>query len=241
MEPGSREIPMPVRHAIGDTKRSRSLADVQSGKVVQLDDLRRQAVRLGERFQQIADQNHFLGRWAGRCRLAAQLKPRKFAAVFGPPLLSRPFDKNSSHRLGCGGKEVTAAVPVVIRSEQSQIRLVHKIGALQRLAWCFACELFAGQPAKLLVDKRQQLICGVNVPRLDSLQKLGYFAHLSPNCWCDNFFPQSAKNPSLPRRIINQRRGVVCSRELGGDTLLCGHMRGQLYKSPRDVASLRGK
>ena len=33
---------------------------------------------------------------------------------------------------------------------------------------------------------------------------------------------------------------VACSRELGGDTLLFGHIREQSYKSPRDVASLRG-
>ena len=72
------------------------------------------------------------------------------------------FHQDAAHRLGRGGKEVSTAVPGMLLARltprahhESEIRLVHQRGRLERLTRGFLRDLVSRQPAQFVVDERQ--------------------------------------------------------------------------------------
>src|SRR5688500_9537920 len=95
VHPGPRESPSVVGGAAGNAERFARLADVQSAKVMELDDLSLQRMLAGERFEQIADQNHFLGRRTQASGRVTKVDAEVAPPMFDPPLLPRALDQDS--------------------------------------------------------------------------------------------------------------------------------------------------
>src|SRR5262249_8743542 len=92
------------------------------------------------------------------------------------------FDEDAAHGLRGGGEEVAAAVPplAVRGSDQPQVCLVNEGGRLKRLARRLGGQARGGEAAQLVVNRRQQLSCGVRVALLDGVQDLRDVTHTSP-------------------------------------------------------------
>jgi len=69
------------------------------------------------------------------------------------------FDQYPTHCFRSRSEEVTAGVPLrlILAAEQSQIRFLNQRHCLQRLSWCFVCQLRCGQCAQLSVHQRKKL------------------------------------------------------------------------------------
>jgi hypothetical protein len=110
-----------------------------------------------------------------------QVLPIAVSAMFFTCPPPGVLDKDPPHRFGGGAKKMPAAVPelrfAVRRTDQSQIRLVHQSSRLQRLPRFLLRQSRGGQFAELVVDKRQQLLCGLRIARLDLTQNLSDVVH----------------------------------------------------------------
>src|SRR5262249_41952288 len=95
------------------------------------------------------------------------------------------FDENTPHRLGSGGEEMAAAVPVRLSGplltlralNKSDVCLVNQGRRLKRLTWFLLCQFLRRQPAQLVVHQRQQLLRGVRIALLDGGQDAGDVGH----------------------------------------------------------------
>src|SRR5438105_3179866 len=79
--------------------------------------------------------------------------------VPGSLLPSGVLDQNSPHRLGRGGEEVAASVPMLPApiTDQAKVRLVNQGSRFQRLPRLLLGQALRGQPAQLVVNEGQQL------------------------------------------------------------------------------------
>jgi hypothetical protein len=107
-----------------------------------------------------------------------------FNAIFSAGALH----KNSSHGFGRRREEVTAALPLLIRPDEAQIRFVHQVGRLQSLPGRFVRQLTVGKAAKLVVDNGQQLVGSLQVAGLDPLDQPRHFVHESAAGSGNTFF-----------------------------------------------------
>src|SRR5262249_71798 len=97
------------------------------------------------------------------------------------------LDQDAPHRLGRGGKEMTAIVPARFLpvADQAQVGFVNQGRRLQRLPRLFLGQLLGGQLAQLVVDQRQDFARGGRgagrgggrVGGLDGGQDLGDVSH----------------------------------------------------------------
>src|SRR5207244_4414953 len=69
------------------------------------------------------------------------------------------FNEDASHGLGCSGKEMAAAVPVLdlVGVHQPYVGLVNQGSGVQRLARLFLRHPFRCQLTQFVVDERQKL------------------------------------------------------------------------------------
>jgi hypothetical protein len=108
-----------------------------------------------------------------------QLFARVLAAGLEGSLMAGAFHDDAPHRLGRGGEEVATAVPALgrLRVHQPEISLVDEVGRLESLPRLFLRESLRRQPVELIIDQRQELIRGVWVAVLDSVQGAGDLGH----------------------------------------------------------------
>src|SRR5262249_44947843 len=108
-----------------------------------------------------------------------QRDPDPLTAAF----LRRPppgaLNQDPAHRLRGRGEKVPPPVPVfrLAAADQSQIRLVHERGRLQRVPPALGREPGRGKLAQLLVNQRQQLGRGPRVAPLDRIQHARHVRH----------------------------------------------------------------
>ena len=114
----------------------------------------------------------------------------------------RPFNKNSPHRLGRGGKEVPAAIPVLcfVAIYKAKIGFMYQRCSLQRLARFLVRKPRRRKFAKLVVYKGQQLFARRRIARLDLQQDLRGISHDSGR------LRFSALYLNKPRRDLPSRR-----------------------------------
>src|SRR5688500_13311843 len=120
MQPGPRKGPVPVGRAAGDAQGPASLADIESAKVLELDDLCFGRMMCGERVEQVADHDHPFGRWPQSRGRVAKLDPLMEPAVLNPPPLAGPLDENPPHGLGRRREEVAATLPRLIGPDEAE-------------------------------------------------------------------------------------------------------------------------
>ena len=105
--------------------------------------------------------------------------PLGLATAFQRVLASRVADQNAPPCFGRRGKEVAAAVPLLLRAvpDEPQIGFVNQSSRLKRLPRLLLGEPLGREFAQLLVDQRQKLGGGVWVALLDGGQDAGHLAH----------------------------------------------------------------
>jgi hypothetical protein len=93
--------------------------------------------------------------------------------------VSRGIDQNSPHRLGSGGKEVAATVPVSnsVCVHQAQIRLVHQSRRLKRLSGLLLGQLLRRQFPKFIVDEWQEPFRSERIALVNRGKNLRHVAH----------------------------------------------------------------
>ena len=94
-----------------------------------------------------------------------------------PTPASRPLDENASHRFGGGSEEMALALPGLIVADETHIRFVHQICGLQALARRFMRQATLRQASQLLVNQRQQLVCGVCFASVGTFQNTRDLIH----------------------------------------------------------------
>jgi hypothetical protein len=91
--------------------------------------------------------------------------------VLDPTLSAGAFDENAPHRRGGGREEMPTVVPArrVRRSvpDQSQVCLMHQGGRLERMTGRLGGHALPGQCAQLVVNDREQLLCGMGLAAVD--------------------------------------------------------------------------
>src|SRR5262249_21188977 len=102
------------------------------------------------------------------------------AAALEPAPVAGAVDEDAAHGLGGGSEEMPAAVPVpfLVVPDQAQVGLVNQGGGLERLSRLLVGQLLGGELAQLVVDQRQELLCGRGVALLDGGQDAGDFTHV---------------------------------------------------------------
>ncbi len=133
-------------------------------KVTELDQFGGLRVLLGQRVECLVNGEQFV-RWR-----------RQNEAVFGQfevegtgaPLLALPpsgvFHQDSSHRLRGRGEKVRPILPAaVIRTEQSQPRLMHKGRRLESMPRRFARHFVGGDAPEFLVNQREKFLGGSGI------------------------------------------------------------------------------
>jgi hypothetical protein len=88
----------------------------QAGEESQLNQFRRLRSHTCESGQRVIEKDKLFITRIGGTKLGfsfQQVHPFQPASMPKPSSPSSPFDQNATHRLGCGGKEVAAAVPML--------------------------------------------------------------------------------------------------------------------------------
>ena len=118
---------------------------------------------------------------------------RQVAAALEAALAAGVLDQDTAHRLGGGGEEVAAAVPVPALgvANQAQVSLVYEGGRLERLPGRFVGEAMGGQAAQVVVDQLQELPGGMGVAGLQSAEHHGDVGHGQSPAKCPARFPPS--------------------------------------------------
>src|SRR5260221_9206341 len=84
-------------------------------------------------------------------------------------------NEDATHRLGGCGKEVPAAIPLLVFiASDSEPGFVDKGGWLQRIAWRFIGHFGGSELAEFGINQRKQFIGGLKVSRLEGA---GHVAH----------------------------------------------------------------
>jgi hypothetical protein len=170
---------VPLRRRRGNAESFHGLLNGQPHEIAEFHqfdllrlDLGEAGERLVERDEVVIDRRRGDGQVVG----LVSVQP---AAVLGGLLAACGFDKDASHGLSRGGKEVAAMVPPVALgcANQPVVRFVDQRGRLQGVAGRLGGQTGGGEPAQLVVDQRQQLRGGVGVALREVGQDLGNFVH----------------------------------------------------------------
>src|SRR5262245_13996602 len=140
--------------------------------------------------------------------------------------LSRAFHQDPPHRLGGGREKVPPAIPRLFgpgSTEQTQVSLVYEGRSLECLARLFAVQSLGRQFAQLVIDQRQELVCGARIARLDLRQDLRDVAHRRPP-GNDNVMIVAAAEPVYSATVAGCKSGrtvgKVASNEGESETLV---------------------
>ena len=108
-----------------------------------------------------------------------ELSPRELASVDLTTLPAGALDQNATHGGRRRREEMAAPAETLPRafSGQPQVRFVHQRRRLERLPRLLAGEFLCGQLAKLVVDKRQELIDGIRIAAFDCCKDTSDFVH----------------------------------------------------------------
>jgi hypothetical protein len=84
-----------------------------------------------------------------------------------------------SHRLGRRGKEMPPILPSALAvAKQTQVRFVHQRGRLESLPGPLVRHLGGGEPPKLIIHQRQQLVRDPGFGSIRLLQDLDDVVHV---------------------------------------------------------------
>jgi hypothetical protein len=123
------------------------------------------------------------------------------------------LDENPPHGLGRCGEEVPSAIKLLI-AHQAQIGLVDQGRGVKRVAGAFVGHMPGREPAKLVVDQRQQLRRGARVAVLDSAEEAGDLVHEAE----DTRWKGSRQTPHekgfAPKNMLRNQDGHLFSRHL---------------------------
>ena len=112
----------------------------------------------GEFFERVIDREELIVVACERQIRLPKIHAVLATAVAESALPAGVVDENASHRLGCGGKEMTAVFKLrVFVSDQPQPGFVNQGRGLERVSRRFIAHLARREPAQLLVNQRQQL------------------------------------------------------------------------------------
>jgi hypothetical protein len=75
-----------------------------------------------------------------------------------------------------GGKEMPSTLEILV-TQQPKIRLVDEGGRIEGMAGGLGGHLGGSEPAQFVIDERQQVIGGLAVARLGSLDETGHVGH----------------------------------------------------------------
>lgn len=122
--------------------------------------------------ERFVDGEEFVRNFKGRQLYIIQGDAFHLTAALLAAFSSRAFDKNATHGFGGGGKEMSAAVPLLwlVVANEPKISFMHERGCLQRLPRFFKNESLGGQLAQLVVHERQKLFGCRGVASFDSRQ-----------------------------------------------------------------------
>jgi len=86
--------------------------------------------------------------------------------------MPRSVHQNSTHGLRGGAEEMAATIPAlsVVSVHQPQVSLMHQRCWLQSPVGRLVRHLLRGEPAKFLIDQRQELLGSVRVAQFDVRQ-----------------------------------------------------------------------
>ena len=170
---------MPVSCCNGYIESVGSLLNAHASEISQLDQVGCRGVFVRQFLKSIVNGQELIGRGVAGEIGGIDIQAAEIAAAFMRGLATSLIDKNSAHRFGRGGEEVTAAVPplLVFVADQPQIGFMHKRGRLEGLTGLFGGELRRRQLPELVVHKRQEFVGGLPVTLLNLRQNLGDFGH----------------------------------------------------------------
>ncbi len=171
--------PIIIGCARRDTENASGFLDGHANEEAQLDHfsldlaLRRQFV------QRIVDGEQLII-VAGEGKLGLiEIDPLLSAAVPHGALSASVINENAAHRLGRGGKEVSAVLEFrIFLADQPHPGLVNQCSGLQRLPSRFVRHSMSSELAQFLVNQREQLVCRLGIALLNGIQDVRDVAHL---------------------------------------------------------------
>src|SRR5262249_31716901 len=127
-----------------------------------------------------------------------------------PVPVAGAIDEDAAHGLRCGGKEMSASVPVLLcaGADQAQIGLVDQGGGLERLSRLLVGELLGGELAQLVVDQRKEMLRGRGVALLAGTKDLCDVRQLVSVC------RSSRAATGLPISETRERRKMLRNKAL---------------------------
>ena len=128
MEPGPGVTPMPLCGYRRDAKQRRRFFMAETSKESELNDLCHGGILAGQFLQGFVECDHVVLRNITHDLDVLQAFLRQVASSLDPPLLAGLVDEDSSHRFGCGEKEMPPALPWpgLVSIHKPQIGLVNE-------------------------------------------------------------------------------------------------------------------
>src|SRR5262249_35790922 len=152
-EPRPGETPLSVSRCARDVEELGRLFDGQAGEEMQLDELRRLGVGLGQSCEGLVQGDDLVRERSQGQFLVSQLNTLEGAAMLDGFFASGTLDQNTPHGLGSGREKVSLPVKTLL-ADQTQISFVDQRGRLQRLPRRLKGELLGRQSAQLVIDQR---------------------------------------------------------------------------------------
>ena len=179
VEPGAGVGPLAFRGPQGKAQRSGGVLQREASEKSQVHQTCGGGVFGRELRQSVIEGNQLLVvRLEGDLELV-EIDATAIASAFDALLIASPIEKNSPHRLGGRGEEVSPAVPAVGRfaPDQPDVSFVDESGGLEGLAGLLAGESLRRQFPQFIVDEREEFLGGLGVTPLDGGQDVGNLAH----------------------------------------------------------------
>ena len=156
VEPGASVCPMTVGRCGGNAERFGCVAEVDSGEVAKLNELRRERIKRIETFECFVESEKLV--WGDR---ANHIEGFQVDALPTSPSILRRFrastlDQDPSHRLGRRLEKVAAAGPVLGPGyiDKADIGFVNQGRGLERLPWPLPSHLCRRDRSQFFIDKR---------------------------------------------------------------------------------------
>jgi len=178
-KPGTGIGPLLASQVDGDPQGGRDLLVAQAGELAELDHPSGKRVFLGQPHKGLVQDKEFVVRVRFSGRLVVKFNAAKAAASLPPRLVTGRFNQDPAHRLGGGGKEMAATVPVLdhVGIDQSDIGLVDQGGGLERVARFLPRQLLTGELAEFLIDQGQELLSRLGLALFDRREDASYVFH----------------------------------------------------------------
>jgi len=115
-----------------------------------------------------------------------------FLAAFAPG----GVEKDATHGLGRGAKEVSPAAPFAVQvgTDQANVGLVDESSRLKGLSRLFVRQVCGGELPQLLADVRQQFRRGLGIDLVQGAQDLGDIGHYRRIRWHSTSRDRKTKN-----------------------------------------------